>query len=317
MKQIVIIITGACILDMILGDPRWFPHPVRLAGFLIKKLELPFRKIFKDPKTAGFFFSIVIITFTGGASYCIIWKLTAANIYIGTAASVLLVYASISVKGLKDETIPVYNELKNGDINAARKKLSMVVGRDTEDLNKEGIIKAAVETIAENTNDGIIAPLFFAFIGGAPLALIYKVINTLDSMVGYKNEQYMDFGWFSAKLDDIINFIPSRICGFLISFSSFVIPCGFINSFKIMLRDGRSHPSPNSGVSEAAMAGALGIKLGGGSFYRGVFIDKPCLGADRRNRGIDFIRDALMISFITSLLMVGLVVIMFSVVYYL
>lgn len=304
MENIILIVITAFILDLLLGDPAWFPHPVKILGWLIKKLEPPVRKIIRNQRLAGIVFACVIIGFSAFFSFLIIQKAWAFNKYLGLIFSVFLIYTTISVKDLKDETMKVHRDLKRKNISEARKSLSMVVGRDTINLNEKEVISAAVETIAENTNDGVIAPLFYSILGGPVLAVVYKVINTLDSMVGYKNEKYFYFGWFSAKLDDIANFIPARICGFLISCSSFILARGFRNSFKTMLICGREHTSPNSGVSEAAMAGALGIRLGGDSFYNGSLIVKPYIGVEKRETGLGLIKEALAISFTASILMV-------------
>ncbi|NCO68147.1 MAG: cobalamin biosynthesis protein CobD, partial [Nitrospirae bacterium] len=179
----------------------------------------------------------------------------------------------------------VLKEIRAKDIIEARKKLSCIVGRDTQNLSEDGVVKAAAESIAENTNDGIIAPLFYLILGGPVLAITYKAINTLDSMVGYKNDRYIHFGWFSARVDDVANFIPARIAGMLIVISSFLLRKNFKDSLKTMLRDSKKHSSPNSGISEAAMAGALGIRLGGGAFYQGKFVEKQYIGNDIKKVG--------------------------------
>lgn len=304
MKQTVFIIIAAYILDLIIGDPRWLPHPVKILGWIIKKLEPPVRRIIPNRRLAGIIFFCIITGFTAVISFFIIHKATMFNEYFGMIISILFVYWIISVKDLKDETMAVYRDFNKGDISSARKSLSMVVGRDTMDLNEGEIVRATVETIAEATNDGIIAPLFYLVLGGPVLGVVYKTVNTLDSMIGYKNERYKNFGWFSARIDDIANFIPARISGFLISLSSFILTGNFKNSFNTLLKYGRNHPSPNSGISEAAMAGALGIRLGGSSFYQGALVDKPHIGKDTRQTGICHIREALAISFTASILMV-------------
>ncbi|MEW6687234.1 MAG: adenosylcobinamide-phosphate synthase CbiB, partial [Candidatus Edwardsbacteria bacterium] len=173
----------------------------------------------------------------------------------------------------------------------------------TQNLSEDKVVRATIESIAESTNDGIVAPLFYLTLGGPVLAVAYKATNTLDSMLGYKNERYRDFGWFSARLDDVANYIPARISGFLISISSFISGKGFRNAYKTMLKDGRKHPSPNSGISEASMAGALGIRLGGGAFYQGKFVEKRYIGEDRRKVDAFLINETLKISFVTSVLM--------------
>ncbi len=314
MENIILIVITAFIMDLLLGDPGWFPHPVKIIGWLIEKLEPPVRKIIRNQRLAGIVFACIIIGFSAFFSFLIIQKAWAFNKYFGLIFSIFLIYTTISAKDLKDETMKVHRDLERKNIGEARKNLSMVVGRDTINLNEKEVISAAVETIAENTNDGVIAPLFYSILGGPVLAVVYKVINTLDSMVGYKNEKYFYFGWFSAKLDDIANFIPARICGFLISCSSFIFARGFRNSFKTMLRYGREHTSPNSGISEAAMAGALGIRLGGDSFYNGSLIVKPYIGVEKRETGLWLIKEALAISLVASILMVVMGVVLMCVI---
>jgi len=199
----------------------------------------------------------------------------------------------------------VLKEMEKNSLSEAKNKLSKIVGRDTQDLSKDRIIAATIESIAESTNDGIIGPLFYLVLGGPVLAFAYKSINTLDSMVGYKNEKYLHFGWFSAKLDDFVNFIPARISGFLIAISSAIIGGKFKESIEVMARDGNKHSSPNSGVPEAAMAGALGIRLGGPSTYQGRVFEKPYLGEEERILQPFLIKEALSISLIASILMVS------------
>jgi adenosylcobinamide-phosphate synthase len=197
----------------------------------------------------------------------------------------------------------VLKEINNKDLPAARKKLSYLVGRDTKHLSEKEVIKAAVESIAESASDGIIAPLFYLILGGPVLALIYKAINTLDSMVGYKNERYKDFGWFSARLDDAANFIPSRISGLLIAISSLIIGKDYKNSLMTMIKDGRKHLSPNAGFPEAGMAGALGVRLGGPSLYNGQLCLKPYIGEERNKLQPRLINEALSITLVSSMLM--------------
>ena len=298
------VLITAYIADMIAGDPRWFPHPVKIIGLMIIKLERILRKTTENQRIAGVFLWLAVIGVSGYASYMLIRTAKTIHPVAYTALSAILIYSSISVKDLKDKASAVYYSLKNRDLLSARTNLSMIVGRDTQNLSEKEIVKASIETIAESTTDGIIAPIFYAVIGGPVLAVIYKAVNTLDSMVGYKNEKYKDFGWFSAKLDDIANFIPARICGLLIFLASFILAKDFRNSFKIMLRDGRKHASPNSGISEAAMAGALGIRLGGNSFYNSILSVKPYLGEEIRKIGINNIKEALTISSTTAFLMI-------------
>jgi len=306
MKSVAII--SAYLLDLAFGDPEWFPHPVRGMGKLINLLE----KLLNTKSTPwvrrikGVILTFVVVGVSALFAYLFIEFSKRINPFLGILAWVYLGYAALSIKDLQVKTRIIAEALKKDKIFEARKELSKVVGRDTQDLEKDRIAVATIESIAENTNDGIVAPLFYLILGGPVLAMVYKSINTLDSMVGYKNEKYLYFGWFSAKIDDIVNFIPARISGFLISISSVFSGKKIKDSFRIMLRDGKKHPSPNSGVSEAAMSGALGIRLGGPSTYQGRVLNKPYIGEDKETIKSSLINEALSISFITSILMLSL-----------
>jgi len=276
-----LVIVFAFALDMIAGDPERFPHPVRWMGRLITFVEAQLRS--RLPKTqAGERLggALLWVTVVGSA-----YLLTLAALYLAYKVSptlslviaVYFVWAGLSVKSLGDEAMAVVRALEKG-LDEARACLSRIVGRDTADLKEEGVLKAAVETVAENASDGVIAPLFFLAIGGPPLMMAYKAVNTLDSMVGYKNGRYRHFGWFSARADDAANFIPARITGGLIVSASFILGYNWVKSAAILLRDRKKHPSPNAGVPEAAMAGALGVQMGGPSYYGGVLSAKPLIG---------------------------------------
>jgi len=294
------------IADLIFGDPEWFPHPVRgmgkLVGCLDKKRQ---RNAYKwVERVKGLILAFIVIGISSGFAYLILKFSRKLNPFLGNLVWIFLGYTTLSIKDLFLKVKAILEKLKAGALAEARYKISQIVGRDTQDLSEDKIIRATVESIAESTNDGVIAPLFYLILGGPVLAIAYKAINTLDSMIGYRNEKYIHFGWFSAKLDDIANFLPARITGFLIAVSSFILGKGFKSSLGIMLRDGRKHPSPNSGISEAAMAGALGVKLGGVSTYQGSLSEKPYLGEERKLAQPSAINEALTISFTTSLLMV-------------
>jgi len=272
-------LTIGFLLDIIIGDPNNPLHPVRGMGYIAKKFETIFRNIFKNYlKFAGLitWFFTVILTFV--ITFEIVTISKRFNIYLGIIAEGILIYFCISSKGLVVEGYKVIKLLIKDDLEGARRQLSFIVGRDTESLNKEGIIKAVVETIAENMADGVIAPLFYAGIFGAPLAFAYKAVNTLDSMFGYKNDKYIDFGYFPAKLDDVFNYIPARITGIIIVISAVILKYDYRNSFKIYKRDRYNHTSPNSAHPEAAMAGALRIQLGGANYYFGKLVEKPTIG---------------------------------------
>jgi adenosylcobinamide-phosphate synthase len=226
----------------------------------------------------------------------------------GVIVSVVLLWTTLATKSLYTESKRVSDALQNEDLAGARQALSMIVGRDTQNFNEPEIVRAAVETIGENISDGIIAPLFYALLGGAPLALAYKASNTLDSMMGYKNECYHDLGWASAKLDDLLNFVPARISGILMIAAAYLSRLDGKGAWHIFWRDRRKHPSPNSAHGEAAMAGALRIQLGGATSYQGIRSAKPLIGDPIRKLESKLIREAHRLMFITSLL--GLVAVL-------
>ncbi len=225
------------------------------------------------------------------------------NPLFGMIISVFLASLTLATKSLYDESKVVLNALNRGDMEEARKRLSMIVGRDTKDLNGKEILRAVIETVSENLSDGIVAPMFYLTLGGVPLAMAYKAVNTLDSMVGYKNAGYRDIGCFSAKMDDMANLIPARLTGFIIIFSAFILRLNWRDSWRIMQRDGRNHSSPNSGISEAAVAGALDIQVGGENRYFGEITRKPTIGDKIKEVDKRDIKKAWVIMFTSSLLM--------------
>ncbi len=251
----------------------------------------------------GVFLAIFVVSVAVGISYGILKFSKMLNPFFGEVIWVYLAYTTLAIRDLRVKGKAVLRELDAGSIKEARFQLSKIVGRDTQNLNEEEIAKAVVESVAESVNDGIIAPLFYLILGGPVLAMAYKSVNTLDSMVGYNNEKYRNFGWFSARLDDFLNYVPARISGLLIAVSSGVYNKNFAVSFRIMIRDGKNHTSPNSGVPEGAMAGALGIRLGGASNYFGKTVQKPYIGEEKNGIKSALIGQALDISFIASLLM--------------
>lgn len=267
------------ILDLVAGDPERFPHPIRWIGRLIKSLEALLRKTNPDRgRAAGVILAVLTVSIVYGTSLLALYISYEVSPYLCFVVSALFVWTGLSVKSLADEAKGVLKALDAGGIEAARIRLSRIVGRDTGGLSEGDVLRATVETVSENTSDGIIAPLFYLALGGPALMMAYKAVNTLDSMVGYKNAKYKDFGWFSARLDDAANYIPARLSGALAVSASFILGYNWRGSARIMLRDGRNHPSPNSGVSEAAFAGALGLQLGGSSSYGGVVSVKPSIG---------------------------------------
>ncbi|MFH1859564.1 MAG: adenosylcobinamide-phosphate synthase CbiB [bacterium] len=303
------------IADLIFGDPEWFPHPVRGMGRLINLLDsklrgkgLPCKSGWWVERVKGGILVLLVVGISISFAYLFLELATRLHPLLWNLVWVYLGYTTLSIKDLRVKAKDILQALEQDSLPCARENLSKIVGRDTRDLPKEGIITATIESVAESTNDGIIAPLFYLILGGPVLAIAYKSINTLDSMVGYKDENYLHFGWFSAKLDDVANFIPARISGFLIVIVGVIMKKGFRYSFKTMLRDGRKHRSSNSGISEAAMAGALGIRLGGDCFYQGRLYEKPFIGEAKHGVTPGMINEALTISLISSLLMLMIIV---------
>jgi adenosylcobinamide-phosphate synthase len=294
----------AFILDILIGDPRWLPHPVRIIGRCVELLEKVLRRVFASERLAGVFLAGITVAGTYLLTYEIINMFSRFGRIWEFAVSTIIIFFSLSIRDLFKEAKGVMKELDSGNIGQARESLSQIVGRDTHNLDKQQITKACVETTAENSVDGIIAPLFFAFIGGPALAMAYKAINTLDSMVGYKYGKYLDLGWASAKLDDLVNYIPARIAAVILPMSSYVCGADFLNSIKIIKRDGRKHPSPNSGIPEAAIAGALRIRLGGPSTYKGVVSDKPFIGGQTNEIVTDNIKHTIRIVFMAAVMSV-------------
>ena len=310
---LVIKIWIAYVLDLIFGDPQNIIHPVQIIGKMINigEKSLLGKKYKSDRKYkffAGMILNITVISLTYGISYLI--RRISENSIIFTVVEIYLMYTIFSINSLAREGNRVYNILKEGNIERARKDLSYLVSRDTETMDEKMIIRSTMETISENTVDGIVAPMLYMFLGGLPLSMTYKAINTFDSMVGYKNEKYMDFGKFSAKLDDVANFIPARITGILIVIASMILGYDYKNSLKIFIRDRKNHSSPNSGHAEAGVAGALGVQFGGRVSYFGKEVDKPVIGDKIKDFELEDIKKNIKIMYVASFLSL----VMFSVI---
>ncbi len=349
----------AFLIDLLIGDPRWLPHPVRFMGFLIKRLE-SLRKIFKGAfleRIGGLIIVLFMVSLTFLGSCLIVSVLHRLMVLESPVIKaltflffVLLISTTLATKGLADACIEVIAHLKEGRLKEARRSLSMIVGRDTENLSEEQVLRATLESLSENLSDGVIAPLFYLTIGGLPFAMTYKAINTMDSMIGYKNESYRYLGWAAAKLDDIANYIPARLSAAMIIIAIFFIetskaiyklfdklifkkpsPCrrfiiltvfmiydflllikdaftiGYLfskRSFLVTLMDGKNSPSPNSGYPEAALAGALGVRLGGPSTYKGVLVEKPFIGLSLRQITIEIAEEAIRLFYLSALIAV-------------
>ncbi len=268
----------AILLDLLLGDPRWLPHPVQGIGWLAQRSEEPLRRLIPNQKLAG----VVAVVWVVGSTVLIGFGLLKAAALLhplaGDLVAILLLYTCFATRSLHDHAMAVYRPLVAGDLLVARQRVSWLVGRDTDQLDEGEITRAAVESVAENTVDGCTAPLLFAFMAGPLGALAYKAISTLDSTFGYKNERYLQFGWASARLDDLANLLPARLTAILVPPASILLGLDWKNSWLIFLRDRNNHPSPNGGQIESAVAGALGVRLGGINSYFGQPSIRPFMG---------------------------------------
>ncbi|MDN4525765.1 adenosylcobinamide-phosphate synthase CbiB [Fictibacillus fluitans] len=264
----------AQIIDQLIGDPGWLPHPVKGFGKMISWLDRALNRG-NNKKLKGLLMLFLILAITLVLSFLLVSYAYSVHLVLGVCIESLLISTTIAARGLKEAGRSVYDPLVRGDLEEARTKLSWIVGRDTQGLSSQEIVRGAVETVAENTSDGVTAPLFFAFIGGAPLALLYRAVNTCDSMVGYKNDRYRDFGWASARLDDVLNYIPARLTALLMVFGAMIHKR---LTFSWLKEQAGHHPSPNSGWGEAAVAGLLGIRLGGTNIYNGRVSYRPFIG---------------------------------------
>ena len=299
------------ILDLIFGDPYWMPHPVRFIGNLISILEKVIRRFMPKTKRGeyigGIILTVMVVSISMVIPLVIILMAKSINTYLALTVETFMCYQILATKSLKVESMKVYDELAKNDLPSARKAVSMIVGRDTKDLTFSGVAKATVETVAENTSDGIIAPMIFIAIGGAPMGFFYKAINTMDSMVGYKNEKYMNFGRFAAKLDDVVNYLPARISAYQMILSSFFLRYDYKNAFKIYKRDRYNHASPNSAQTESVCAGALDVQLAGNAYYFGKLYEKPTIGDDIREINYDDIKKANRLLYCTSFISIVII----------
>ena len=273
-----IVIPAAFALDMLLGDPRRFPHPVRWMGKAISTSEPWFRKIPASPVLAGGLFAVFLAGGTWATAAVLIEACARVHPWLQAAAEVVMVYYCLSVRSLSDAALEIFKLLKQDRVQEARSTVAMIVGRDVDRYQAQDIARAAVETVAENFVDGVLSPLLFATVGGAPLAMAFKMVSTLDSMVGYKNETYIEFGKASARLDDVFNLIPARVSIPLIALSAQILSRSGVRSFRTALAEGANHTSPNAGRPEAAFAGALAVKLNGPNTYGGILVKKPYIG---------------------------------------
>ena len=268
----------AILLDLLLGDPRWLPHPVQGIGWFAQRLETPLRRLIANQKLAGVVTVLLVVGSTTAIGFGLLKLASSMHPLAGDLVSILLLYTCFATRSLHDHALKVYRSLVAGDLVTARKRVGWLVGRDTDQLDESEITRAAVESVAENTVDGCTAPLLFACLGGPLGALAYKSISTLDSTFGYKNERYLQFGWASARLDDLANLLPARLTAFLIMPAALLLDLDAGNAWRIFHRDRHNHPSPNGGQIEAAVAGALRVRLGGINRYFGQPNVRPFMG---------------------------------------
>lgn len=301
-----VIIFLALLLDLLIGDPVWLPHPVVAIGRLINLLDRVLRRVWLNERLAGVLLLLVVVISSSGTTWILLKALTAMLPLAGWVAAVLVSSTCLAARSLHKESARVATALLAGDLPAARRYLSFIVGRDTDQLEEAEIWRGVVETVAENTSDGIIAPLFWLTIGGPVAAIAYKAVSTLDSMVGYRNRRYLQLGWASARMDDLLNYIPARISALLLILSSPLAGLSASNAARITVRDRLKHPSPNSGHPEAAAAGALGVQLGGASSYNGASSWKEYIGDALQPLDERAYRGMIKLMYISTLLMAAI-----------
>ena len=303
------------LLDLLLGDPPHWPHPIRWIGNLINRLQALLRRHCHS-ETALYGAGALLWLGVVGTTYIVTWGvialLGAIHPWLGLAATVWLTYTILAARCLRDAAMGVYRALQSGSLEQSRRELSYIVGRDTTSLDCTQVSRAVVETVAENTVDGVIAPLFYLFIGGVPLAMAYKAVNTLDSMVGYKNEKYRAIGCVSARIDDLANFIPARLSWLFFTLAAVFLRLNAVQALRIGWRDRYQHKSPNCAWSEATVAGALGVRLGGPNVYFGELVEKPWIGDEYRTITRADIKLTIRLMMVASLI----ALLFFSVVYY-
>ena len=296
------IFPAAFLLDLIIGDPYVLPHPVRWMGKAIEFFEFPFRKIPFPFVISGALFTVFLVLVTWVSALLLLQAAQWLNPAIRASMEIILIYFCISARSLQSAAMEIHQHLIQNKVKTAREKVALIVGRDVGNYNADGIARATIESVAENLVDGVISPLFFAAIGGAPLVLVYKMVNTLDSMVGYKNERYIHFGKASARLDDVLNYIPARLSIPIIALASHLLSGNGRRTLQTAFTEGANHSSPNAGYPEAAFAGALAVKLNGPNYYNGKLIDKPFIGVGFGQTQLRDIKKACHIMLLASLL---------------
>lgn len=301
-EELALALTLAVVLDMLLGDPPWLPHPVRWMGKAIERLEPRFRALSLKPLVSGALMATLLVASVW--IICLLLVKIAASVHpaAGVLVEAAMIYVCISARSLADAALAVGKALRRSGLAAGRRAVAMIVGREVDQLDETSVTRATVETVAENLVDGIVAPLCFAVLGGAPLAMAYKMVNTLDSMVGYKDDRYLLFGRFAARMDDVANFIPARLSVPLIALAAQLLNGRGRAALENACREGRAHASPNAGYPEAAFAGALRLWMGGPNHYHGQLVEKPIIGKGLAEARPAHIRQACRLMLTTSLL---------------
>ena len=294
------------LLDCLLGDPQGFPHPIVAIGKLIAWLEKRLRRLFPGTKAGELAAGAVLWILTVGVSFLVPYGLLRlagrVSPWLHLALQSVFCWQILAARSLQTESMKVYTALKTGTLADARRAVSMIVGRDTQQLDADAVARAAVETVAENCSDGVIAPMLFFALGGGPLAFVYKAVNTMDSMLGYKNDRYLYFGRVAARIDDVANYIPARITGIIFVVSAFILRLNTTNSWKMLRRDASKHPSPNGGWAEASVAGALEIRLGGYNFYFGRETFRAYMGEPLQEMGPQHIMTCIQMMYTATIL---------------
>ena len=269
-------------VDLLVGDPHSIPHPVVLIGKMISSLERVLRRVFpktdRGERAAGGVLWVLVTSLSAAVPALLLWLCSKAGPWLRLTAESIMCWQILATKSLRDESMKVYAALETGDLEASRRAVSMIVGRDTQRLSDAGVTRAAVETVAENTSDGVVAPLLFLAVGGAPLGFFYKAVNTMDSMLGYVEPPYKNIGFFPAKLDDVMNYIPARLSALLMLAAGILLGMDGKNGWQVFCRDRYNHASPNSAQTESACAGLMGLRLAGDAWYHGVLHKKQYIG---------------------------------------
>lgn len=295
-------ITAAVLADLALGDPRWLPHPVRALGWVADRVEWLARRCISNERLAGILAVAILVGGAASAAGTLIEVARHIHPIVADIAAIWIIFSTVAARDLASHALAVFRPLANGDLANARLAVSKIVGRDVDRLDESGVARAAIESVAESTVDGVTAPLFFAICFGPVGAAVYRAINTLDSMFGHRDARYARFGWASARLDDLANWIPARLTAPLVCVAIALLGKRPAQALAVLRRDGRKHASPNSGLPEAAMAGALGLQLGGVNYYDGEPIERPLLGNPIETPEARHVRDAVRIMFCTMLL---------------